>query len=203
MRARRRSVTRSEALAAGARAASLLEERLAASPASSPAGLALLYASLPGEMDTAATDAMLRRRGWRVAYPRVAGDAPLELALATPESLVPAGKFLIAEPVAAAERIAAADVDLVLVPALAFDRRGCRLGFGKGHYDRLLATMPRAVRYGACLSHQLVSLLPSEPHDEPLDFLVVAGEHAGEILPTSARALPHAAPGLSASKETL
>jgi 5-formyltetrahydrofolate cyclo-ligase len=57
-------------------------------------------------------------------------------------------------------------LDLVLVPGLAFSPDGHRLGRGRGHYDRFLATLPpSALRCGICFSSQLVPSLPVEPHD--------------------------------------
>jgi 5-formyltetrahydrofolate cyclo-ligase len=62
------------------------------------------------------------------------------------------------------------ELDWVLVPGLAFDNRGFRLGRGAGHYDRLLPLLrPDAVCWALCLSCQVVEALPVEPHDAPLD----------------------------------
>jgi 5-formyltetrahydrofolate cyclo-ligase len=65
--------------------------------------------------------------------------------------------------------------DLVLVPLLAFDRTGARLGYGQGHYDRTLAAL-RARRpvsaIGLAFAAQEVACLPAEPHDIPLDGIV-------------------------------
>jgi 5-formyltetrahydrofolate cyclo-ligase len=62
------------------------------------------------------------------------------------------------------------ELDWVLVPGLAFDNRGFRLGRGAGHYDRLLPMIrPNAVCWALCLSCQVVEALPVEPHDAPLD----------------------------------
>ncbi|OGL34932.1 5-formyltetrahydrofolate cyclo-ligase [Candidatus Saccharibacteria bacterium RIFCSPHIGHO2_12_FULL_47_16b] len=62
---------------------------------------------------------------------------------------------------------------LVIVPMLAFDGRGYRLGFGGGFYDRFLATQPDALRVGLCyeFGHQAENL-PHEQHDVPLDSIV-------------------------------
>ena len=66
-------------------------------------------------------------------------------------------------------------LDLVLVPGLAFDRRGWRVGFGAGLYDRFLFGV-RAPRVALAFSLQLVDSLPVEPHDEPVDWIVTEGE---------------------------
>ena len=66
-------------------------------------------------------------------------------------------------------------LDLVLVPGIAFDRRGWRIGFGAGLYDRFLARvdMPRVA---LAFSLQILDSLPVEPHDEPVDWVVTEGE---------------------------
>ena len=76
------------------------------------------------------------------------------------------------------ERAVAVDpetVDVVLVPGLAFDRRGWRIGFGAGLYDRFLAGVD-APRVALAFSLQIQPSLPVEPHDEPVDWIVTEGE---------------------------
>jgi 5-formyltetrahydrofolate cyclo-ligase len=68
------------------------------------------------------------------------------------------------------------EIDLVLVPGLAFDVHGARLGHGQGHYDRLLPRLPGHVpRVGVALDAWVVDLLPSEPHDVPMTHLLTPG----------------------------
>jgi len=62
--------------------------------------------------------------------------------------------------------------DTIVVPGVAFDRRGHRLGYGRGYYDRALSARPEALRIGFCHSFQLVEKLDERPHDEPVDFIV-------------------------------
>ena len=63
-------------------------------------------------------------------------------------------------------------LDLVLVPGLAFDAAGGRLGRGGGFYDRFLPGASRAVRIGVCWSGQIVDAVPAEPHDVRVHMLV-------------------------------
>jgi len=58
------------------------------------------------------------------------------------------------------------DLDLILVPGLAFDRQGVRLGHGGGHYDRLLTGMKRTFRLGIAFHAHVIEQLPREPHDQ-------------------------------------
>lgn len=74
-----------------------------------------------------------------------------------------------------ADRIDDASLDLVLVPGVAFDRRGWRIGFGAGLYDRFLAGLA-APRVALAFSLQILDSLPVEPHDEPVDWIVTEGE---------------------------
>ena len=73
------------------------------------------------------------------------------------------------------EHAARVEPELVLVPLLAFDRTGARLGYGAGHYDRTLpalATRPGFRAVGLAYAAQEVQRLPAEPHDHPLDAIL-------------------------------
>ena len=63
------------------------------------------------------------------------------------------------------------DIDAVLVPGLAFDKNGGRMGFGKGYYDRLLANTD-AKKIALCYEFQLLDKIPTEQHDVPMDFIL-------------------------------
>lgn len=67
------------------------------------------------------------------------------------------------------------DIDAVLVPGLAFDRSGGRMGFGKGYYDRLLENTG-AVKIGLCYDFQLFDTIPTEEHDVPMDIIITEKE---------------------------
>lgn len=67
------------------------------------------------------------------------------------------------------------DIDIVLVPGLAFDRCGGRMGFGKGYYDRLLSES-EAVKIGLCYDFQLMDKIPTQMHDVPMDFIITEKE---------------------------
>lgn len=174
LRARRSAVTPEEARRAGEQAAALLMAYLATSsvaPVDRPIASALLYAALPGEVDTGPLDAALRARGVAVAYPRVVGARQLLLHLATPEELRPS-RYGIREPDAAAPVLPPAWVDLLVVPGLAFDAAGFRLGFGGGYYDVLLSQAPEALSCGLCHPFQLLDRVPAEPHDARVDLVI-------------------------------
>lgn len=78
------------------------------------------------------------------------------------------------EPSADAPRVAPRELDLILVPGLAFDRSGTRLGYGAGLYDRLLAELaPATPRLGVGHPSLLAEALPREPHDVPVTHLLL------------------------------
>lgn len=206
MRGWRSSVSSAAAARAGAGVAAVLAvllDRLGlVADSSSQIPTVLLYAALPGEPDTAPLDAALRTRGFLVAYPRIDG-ARLAVHLARPDDLQP-GRYRLREPSASSPEPPLATLALVLVPGLAFDRRGHRLGFGRGYYDRLLAATPDAVRCGVCYERQLCPSIPIEPHDVSLDFLLCAADAEppaqAALFPTHARGLPR---GLSDIEEDI
>jgi 5-formyltetrahydrofolate cyclo-ligase len=81
------------------------------------------------------------------------------------------GKFQIREPAASCSELPLAGFDLVLVPAVAFDLRGRRLGRGRGFYDRLLAGI-RGLKCGVAFDEQIVTEVPVADHDAWLDFIL-------------------------------
>ena len=87
------------------------------------------------------------------------------------DSLIPAGKFGILEPIDLM-KIAYKNIDLVLVPGIAFDLEGHRIGYGFGYYDKFLKKVPKAVKIGLCFDFQIVDKIPAEQHDVPVDFIV-------------------------------
>lgn len=87
------------------------------------------------------------------------------------DNLVPSGKFGILEPIEAM-KIAYKNIDIVLVPGIAFDKEGHRIGYGFGYYDKFLKKVPKAVKIGLCFDFQVVEKIPHEEHDVPVDMIV-------------------------------
>lgn len=149
--------------------------RLAGQPEYRAARVVFTFLSLPQELNTDPLIAAALAAGKLLCAPRADWQTraltPLRLYGADPPhvSLGPRG---IREP-ATDELIAPADIDLVLVPGLAFDAQGYRLGQGGGFFDRFLARPElRAIRCGLAFEEQLVAAVPREPHDEPMDLCV-------------------------------
>jgi 5-formyltetrahydrofolate cyclo-ligase len=165
-----------------AAAAAAAEERLWRLPELHAARTVALYAAHRAEIDVSRLAARLRERGVRTLLPRVSGDA-LELVAATVGSPLAPGYRGIAEP--AGPAIDPEVVDAIVVPGVAFDPTGGRLGQGGGHYDRLLAELPPdTARIGVSFACQLVPSVPREPHDLALDVVVTdRGTYRGGTRP--------------------
>jgi 5-formyltetrahydrofolate cyclo-ligase len=105
---------------------------------------------------------------WMFWFPRVASTSPPRLAWGT-EPLQP-GLWGLMEPTITQHFTP--PVDLLLVPGLAFDDRGYRVGYGKGYYDTVLERLGEdVITMGACFQAQVVDQVPEEMHDQPVDWL--------------------------------
>ena len=119
------------------------------------------------------TDALIRRAiqdGKRIAVPKVYGDEMRFLWLDDSDQVAP-GAYGIPEPIAD-EPIANDDTALVLMPGLAFDPEGRRLGYGGGFYDRFLAKEPNHPLVALCYGFQMFDHLETEAHDIPVDLVI-------------------------------
>ncbi len=129
----------------------------------------LLYHSLPDELPTHDAIARWSQLGKNIFLPRVNGDTldivPLEGNLSSDN------RFHIAEP--QGDPVDPAVLDLIIVPAVALDPQGHRLGRGKGFYDRLLSTTT-AFTMGVVMECQLVDKVPCEPHDVTLNAVITS-----------------------------
>ena len=135
-----------------------------------------LYAAHGHEVPLELVGARLRERGLEVVLPRLAG-AELELCPVTDPGALVRGAFGLREPPPAAPVIRPQQVDLFVIPGVAFDRMGNRLGRGGGHYDRLLArARADAVRVGLCYGERLLAQLPIDEWDIPMCAVVTDRE---------------------------
>jgi 5-formyltetrahydrofolate cyclo-ligase len=183
---RERIVAARARLPAGERAlaAAAVAERLAALPPWSRARTVALYAPLGAELDTAEVARRARANGKQIAWPRlIPGRLELGFAACGPDELRP-GPLGTREPPPEAPEVPLAAIDLVVVPGVAFDPEGRRLGRGRGHYDATLAALPRSTpRVGLAFEAQIVARVPSEAHDAALDAVVTEGRLIGPDAP--------------------
>lgn len=132
----------------------------------------LLYNSLPDELSTREfIDSFASDPEKTFFLPRVNG-LDLEI-LPYERSRMHLGAFHIEEP-DGDDTVDISDIDLVIVPAVAYDRHGNRVGRGKGYYDRLLSRS-KAVTIGVCYDFQLFDEIDAEEHDIPVHFVVADG----------------------------
>jgi 5-formyltetrahydrofolate cyclo-ligase len=162
-------------LADRAAASEAIANRVAAFPEYASSTAVLLTLPFRSEWDTLALVHAALAAGKTVAVPRV--DKPsrmLELhAIADPRRDIVAGDQGIPEPRPACPRVSRDAIDFVLVPGVAFDLAGGRLGYGGGYYDRLLPLLsPRALRVAGAFEIQLVDRVPAAPHDLAVDAIV-------------------------------
>jgi 5-formyltetrahydrofolate cyclo-ligase len=157
-----------------ARASSSAHAHLREVPWYADARIVALYAPMAehNELATAAIAAELTARGAMVVYPRVVGRGkPLRFHIATEAQLV-ALKMGLRQPAETAPEVPLGSIDLVIVPGLAFDETGHRLGFGAGYYDLTLDRAPRAHRVGFAHELQMVASVPSTKTDVRMDAIV-------------------------------
>lgn len=168
-----------------ARLVELLDRLGAAAPR-----IVAVYAAMGSEVDPAAFAAAAAARGWRVAYPCMfsATDAAAcgqrmrmravaaDDASAAPFIAHPTRAFAATDidssrfPIVPAEAL-----DMIIVPLVAFDRAGARLGYGGGCYDRYLPTLSPACQIiGIAFDEQRVDRVPTDAHDLPLPHIISA-----------------------------
>ena len=127
----------------------------------------MLYASLPDEVQTLSfLDKWKKRK--QIILPTVVGDdiIPVEL---TADSQMVEGDFHILEP---ENHPYSGSLDLIVVPGMAFDKAGHRLGRGRGYYDRFLIKYPDVKTIGICFDFQLLESIPTESHDRVVDEVI-------------------------------
>lgn len=179
---RARTIAAREALAAPEHAelSQAIAARVAALPAWKRAEAVLLTLPIRSEWNTRLLAAAALASGKRVILPRI--DLPRRmLALHRVNDLVRdvvAGRHAIPEPRPECERVAPDAVDWVLVPGVAFDPGGHRLGYGGGYYDRLLPLVPpSAAKVAGAFDLQVVDAVPHGAHDFPVDAIVTETRH--------------------------
>lgn len=192
---RRAVIARRDALDLDVRAAksavicARLVERLGRSDPAAPHTVAV-YAAMGSEVNPAAFAAAAAKRGWRVAYPCMlsATDAAAcgqrmcmravaaDDASAAPFIAHPARAFAATDIDSSRFPIVPADaLDMIVVPLVAFDRTGARLGYGGGCYDRYLPTLSATCQVvGIAFDEQCVDHVPTDAHDLPLSHIVSA-----------------------------
>lgn len=165
-----------DALAGLAPAQRALEEELVtaaiqATPEWAAARTVLLYRSVGTEWSTVGLANAAWRQGKTVAFPRM-DPTGLQLHVVASWTQFVAGPHAIPEPSATARPVQPGDIDLAIVPGLAFDPAGGRLGRGGGDFDRLLPKVRRS--WAPCFDLQVIPAVPMEAHDHSVQRVVHA-----------------------------
>lgn len=147
-------------------------DRLGALLGQWPGRVVAFYAAIGTELDPAPLMARLAGSHRRLCLPVTHGrERPLSFRLWTPGAAMNDAGFGTSAPLDAPEVVP----DILVVPLLAFDRRGARMGYGAGHYDRTLAGLRAAgpvTAVGLAYAAQEFPALPQEPTDQRLDMIV-------------------------------
>lgn len=161
------------------KAASLLIiDKVCALAPYSRAKVVLTYMGFGSEIDTQCFFARIIADGKMAMLPRVDRVAQvLSLHAVARTSDLVTSKWGIQEPVVDANSVSIAAVDFVLLPGVAFDRAGRRLGYGRGYYDKLLsAADPALARVAAAFSCQIVDHVPVGPDDQNVHLIITENE---------------------------
>lgn len=129
----------------------------------------MLYHSLPDEVDTRRLIAGIKDK--TIVLPRVTGEREMELRLYTGPDDLQQGAYGIMEPCGPLFT-RYCDIQLAVIPGMAFDKNGNRLGRGKGYYDRFLPQLNKVYKIGICFDFQLVETVMTEPTDIPMDEVI-------------------------------
>jgi 5-formyltetrahydrofolate cyclo-ligase len=137
----------------------------------------MVYVSKPPEVDMMPLIRHLLQRGVRVVVPIIERETrTLRLScLEDPGDLV-CSTFMVPEPIGKEIPARGEDLEVVIVPLLAFDRSGHRLGYGAGYYDRFLSMYPQAKKIGAAFSCQEIGSVPADENDVAMDLIVTERE---------------------------
>lgn len=167
MRRKRRSLSPEEI----ARKSAVISRKLLSLPEYKSADAVMLYISAFGEVSTRELAELMPADGKRVAAPvcdtETKAAAPYYMESA---SRLKRGAYGILEP-ERTEKARIEDFGLIVVPGLAFDLRGARLGFGEGYYDRLLSGTS-VTRAALCYDFQLMDEIPADALDVPMDIII-------------------------------
>ncbi|MCX6690910.1 MAG: 5-formyltetrahydrofolate cyclo-ligase [Methanoregula sp.] len=137
----------------------------------------MAYVSKPPEVDTHPFIRDLLREGRRVVVPIIEKETrTLRLSYLWDTTLLVKSTFHVPEPIGNEIPAQTSDIQTVIIPLLAFDRRGNRLGYGAGYYDRFLAQNPGIKKIGVAFSCQETGSVPRDENDVRIDIVVTEDE---------------------------
>lgn len=145
--------------------------RLMASPKMKEAKTVLMYYSLDDEVNTHDVVDTVLKQGKTVLLPKVISETEMELRRYTGPQDLQDGFFNIMEPSGKLFENYE-DIDLAVIPGMAFDSQNNRLGRGKGYYDRMLPKLVNAYKIGVCFDFQHLPGIPADENDIKMDEII-------------------------------
>jgi 5-formyltetrahydrofolate cyclo-ligase len=153
----------------------VIQERLLSLSEFKKSSIVGCYSAIGSEVDTSIIASHVLIQGKVLAYPRVLGMGKMEFrAVSDPMLDLTLGKYSILEPLESCKLI---EPDLLIVPAIAWDEHGYRIGYGKGYYDRYMKSRSShvyktSVYIGLAYDFQVISSIPHTIHDAKVDIIV-------------------------------
>jgi 5-formyltetrahydrofolate cyclo-ligase len=133
----------------------------------------MVYVSKPLEVDTHCLLQELLKKRRRIVVPIIEKETKtLRLSYLTDPGHLVSSTFQVMEPIGNERSARPEDVKAVIVPMLAFDDRGHRLGYGAGYYDRFLCNYPHITKIGLAFSCQHTQEVPADANDIGMDFII-------------------------------
>ncbi|MBP9088321.1 MAG: 5-formyltetrahydrofolate cyclo-ligase [Kofleriaceae bacterium] len=170
------AVSRRDAMGAAERAAAshVISQTIARDVfASLPAGsIVTLYAAKGSEVATSELDQAARTQGLVVGYPRVMPGTRVLKFFAVEIAMLEPSQFGLREPTITSTELQLADIAVMVIPALAVDATGARIGWGRGYYDSTLPLATHALRVAAVFDCQWVDEVPRAPHDSNVNLII-------------------------------
>jgi len=137
-----------------------------------------LYRSFGGEVPVERLSESLIKKGIKCCFPRIENGNMVFCDCSDLNEDFISSSFDIKEPSADKKSVDPKEIDVVVLPAVAYNEEGTRLGMGGGYYDRFISSYvsERPYLLGVCYEFQICSDVPSEPHDAVADFIAVISE---------------------------
>ena len=167
----RQQIRRQKKLHAGDESVAIID-KLKKHPSLIRAKSILLYSALPDEVQTQGLMDELVCQGKTILLPKVINDTDMELRHYTNAKDLSHGAYGIKEPSGELFTEYAA-IDVAIIPGMAFDREGHRLGRGKGYYDRFLSQLTsKTYKIGVCFPWQQIDCVPTDANDIAMDDVI-------------------------------
>mgnify|MGYP003312767262 CR=1 FL=1 len=149
----------------------MITKNIISSPIFQKASVVMLYRSAKGEVETDVLWQICKEQGKTCVFPKCVSKTEMIAVLAESEEDFSVSGFGILEPTSD-EAFQKEQIDLIIVPALAFDRNHYRMGYGGGYYDRYLSVHRCCKTIAVCYNFQIMPMVPTDEHDVKPDMII-------------------------------